>query len=215
MNKFIKYFTVLIIPALLYQYANGETDPRDYFPLTPGSQWKYNTYRKDKKKSFIMAVRIDKPQKYKGKEYHILTQKDKRGIMRSFLEVKEDGVFVKKTGVRKAFTPEASAIHEPSIPLFLFTLKKGYTFHWEGILKIVWIKKNIILDGEILGEDTITVPAGTFTCIKLHFRQKRGKKVTDEYAWYAPGVGQVKYIGGTYIKELIEYNIKNQRKIKN
>ena len=80
-------------------------------------------------------------------------------------------------------------------------------FHWEGTLKIAWIKKTITLDGEILGEEQVSVPAGTFTCVKIHFHEKRGDESIDSYAWYAPGTGQVKYMGGTYIKELIEYTV--------
>ena len=108
---------------------------------------------------------------------------------------------------KKAISPEVSAIHEPAIPLFPFTLKKGYKLHWEGKLKIAWVNKNIILDGEILWEEEITVPAGTFNCIKIHFHQERDKEITDEYAWYADGIGQVKYIGNVYVKELTSYDI--------
>ena len=52
------------------------------------------------------------------------------------------------------------------------------------------------------------VPAGKFHCIKLHYHEKRGDEVIDEDAWYAEGVGQVKYDGGQYVKELKTYQIK-------
>lgn len=203
----------IVLSILFFSYPSSQgagfdtVKPTDYFPLTSGSRWQYKTYTKDHKKTFVMKVWIDKPDTYKKKTYTILTQKDKRGQMRSFLEITDQGIYVKKTGVKKSFTPEVSAVHKPAIPLFLYDLTLGHTLHWEGILKIAWVDKKIVLDIEILGEDTITVPAGTFTCVKIHFHQKRGKEITDEYAWYASGVGQVKYIGGTYIKELIDYHI--------
>ncbi|MFH1380489.1 MAG: hypothetical protein ABII23_09455 [bacterium] len=180
-------------------------DSMRYFPLTIGTTWEYHTYTKDNKESFMMKVIVEEPEEYKGKIYHILTQKDTRGQMRSFLEITEESINVKKTGVKKSFTPEVSAVHEPALPLFPFNLEKDHTFHWEGRLKIAFVNKDIILDGRIIGEEEIEVPAGRFTCIKIHFHQKRGEEITDEYAWYAPGAGQVKYIGSTYIKELSKF----------
>jgi hypothetical protein len=67
--------------------------------------------------------------------------------------------------------------------------------------------KPIIFDGEVLGWEDITVPAGKFHCIKLHYHEKRGGEIIDEEAWYAQGVGQVKYDGGQYVKELKSYKV--------
>jgi len=64
------------------------------------------------------------------------------------------------------------------------------------------VDKPIIFDGEVVGFEDIEVPAGKFHCIKLHYHEKRGEDVIDETAWYAEGVGQVKYDGGEYVKEL-------------
>ncbi len=68
------------------------------------------------------------------------------------------------------------------------------------------MNKPIIFDGEVTGWEDIEVPAGKYHCIKLHYHEKRGDDVIDEDAWYAEGVGQVKYDGGQYIKELKSYH---------
>jgi hypothetical protein len=186
-----------------------KASPQTWFPLTIGSIWQYRVVSKDHKEKFEMSVSIDPPEKYDGREFIIMTQKDKRGRMRSFLTKTSEGIFCKKTGLKKSISPELDAVHKPDIPLFLFNVTPGHTFHWEGSLKVAWVNKKIVLDGKIIGLETITVPAGTFDCVKIYFHQKRDNEISDEYAWYAQGVGQVKYSGGQYVKELTSYDIKH------
>jgi len=91
----------------------------------------------------------------------------------------------------------------------IFPLEPGTKVHWEGRLKVTGImNKPIVFDGEVVGWEEVEVPAGKFHCIKLHFHEKRGNDVIDEDAWYAEGVGQVKYDGGQYVKELKSSQIK-------
>ena len=87
----------------------------------------------------------------------------------------------------------------------IYPLETGTKVHWEGRLKNIVMNKYIIFDGEVIGFEDIEVPAGKFHCIKLHYHEKRGDEVIDESAWYAEGVGQVKYDGGQYVKELKSY----------
>ncbi len=55
--------------------------------------------------------------------------------------------------------------------------------------------------------ETITVPAGTFTCVRVR-RVSTNESGTgsDKTFWFAPGVGKVKETGGK-IEELLEYAI--------
>ena len=98
------------------------------------------------------------------------------------------------------------------MPRVIYPLQPGTKVHWEGRLKVAWVDKPIIFDGEVVGFEEIDVPAGKFHCIKLHYHEKRGKEVIDEDAWYAEGVGQVKYDGGQYVKELKSYSRGNAAK---
>lgn len=72
-------------------------------------------------------------------------------------------------------------------------------------MKVATIDRKIVFDGEVVGFEEVTVPAGKFRCIKLHYHEIRGKEVVDEDVWYAPNVGQVRYDGGEYVKELKEF----------
>lgn len=178
-----------------------------FFPMTKGSEWVYNTINKKKMEPFEMKVVMDGPWKEGDSSGMIMTQKDKRGTMRQFLLKNEKGIFIQKLALSKTLTPEVNTRFTPAVPLLIFPLTPGTKVHWEGRLKVAWVDKPIIFDGEVTGWEDIEVPAGKYHCIKLHYHEKRGEDVIDEDAWYAEGVGQVKYDGGQYIKEL--KNFKN------
>jgi len=137
----------------------------------------------------------------------IMAQKDKRGTMREFQTKNEKGFFIYKLALSKALTPEVNTRFTPPVPRVIFPLTPGTKVHWEGRLKVAWVNKPIIFDGEVVGWEDITVPAGKFHCIRLHYHEKRGEDIIDEDAWYAEGVGQVKYDGGQYVKELKESRV--------
>ena len=155
-----------------------------------------------------MKVVMQGPWKDGDSSGMIMTQKDQRGSMRQFLLKNEKGLFIHKLGLSKSYTPEVNTLFTPAVPMLIFPLAPGTKAHWEGRLKVAWVDKPIIFDGEVLGWNDVEVPAGKFHCIKLHYHEKRGDDVIDEDVWYAEGVGQVKYDGGQYVKELKSYKIK-------
>ena len=135
----------------------------------------------------------------------IMKQKDKLGTMREFLFKKDGGIFIYKLGLSKSYTPEIFSNFTPAIPRVIAPLTPGTTVKWEGRLKAAGVvNKAIKFSGEVVGWEDVKVPAGTFHCIKLFYDQYRGDEHVQEYAWYADGVGQVKYDGGQYVKELKE-----------
>ena len=156
-----------------------------------------------------MKVVIQGPWKEDDLSGVIMTQKDQRGKMRQFYVQNEKGIFLHKLGLSKTLTPEIYTRFTPAMPAVIFPLEPGTKVHWEGRLKVTGImNKPIVFDGEVVGWEEVEVPAGKFHCIKLHFHEKRGNDVIDEDAWYAEGVGQVKYDGGQYVKELKSSQIK-------
>jgi len=44
-------------------------------------------------------------------------------------------------------------------------------------------------------DDVVSVPAGTFTCIRVRRHHSSSKNPADEVAWYAKGIGKVKETG--------------------
>ncbi len=198
-----------------------------FFPVQKGNQWTYKTTNKQKHDTFDMQVAIEEVsadqgmsaamtveqgsavwKNMDGRWKAIMTQKDKRGSMREFLERNEKGIFISQLGLSKALTPEVFTRFNPPVPKVIYPLTPGTKVHWEGRLKVRLIMdKPIIFDGEVTGWEDIEVPAGKFHCIQLHYHEKRGDDVIDEDAWYAEGVGQVKYDGGQFVKELKSYEV--------
>jgi hypothetical protein len=197
---------IFLVGALLTPLRAAGVSSDAYFPWNQGFSWVYDTLNKTKKEHFDMKVTVEGSWQEKGQSGIILTQKDKRGKMREFLTRNEKGVFIDKLGLSKGYTPEVFTRFTPSVPRVIYPLEPGTKVHWEGRLKVAWVDKAIVFDGEVVGFEDIQVPAGKFHCIKLHYHEKRGDDVIDESAWYAQGVGQVKYDGGQYVKELKSYN---------
>jgi hypothetical protein len=204
--KIARLWTVVLAGFVAFPSPAAGPSDEAFFPIAQGTTWVYKTTQKMKSTSFEMNVVIEGPWKEGDRSGMIMTQKDKRGTMRQFLLENEKGVFIDKLALSKAFTPEVNTRFTPAVPLLIFPLVPGTKVHWEGRLKVAWVDKPIIFDGEVLGWEDIEVPAGKFHCIKLHYHEKRGNEVIDENAWYASEVGQVKYDGGQYIKELKKYS---------
>ena len=200
----------MVLIAVLVKPVAHADDVRqnvdDFFPWAQGSTWTYDTLDKEKNEHFEMKVTVEGPWKEGDLSGMIMTQKDRRGMMREFLLKNVTGIFIQKLGLSKAYTPEATTRFTPPVPRVIFPLAPGTKVHWEGHLKILFVNKPIIFDGEVVGWEDVAVPAGQFRCMKLHYHEKRGEQVIDENAWYAAGVGQVKYDGGQYIKELKSYS---------
>jgi hypothetical protein len=187
----------------LWQMAQAaEINSAAFFPMEKGTQWVYDTTNKKKKDHFDMKVTIEGSWNDHGKSGVIMTQRDKRGQMREFLIANEKGIFIQKLGLKKSISPEVDTNFTPPVPRVIFPLTEGTKVHWEGRLKVAWVDKPIIFDGTVLGWEDIEVPAGKYHCIKLFYDQKRGDEKVQETAWYAEGVGQVKYDGGEWLKEL-------------
>jgi hypothetical protein len=182
-----------------------------FFPLAEGTRWVYKTTHKTKKDVFDMVVTVDGPWKEKDKGGMILKQRDKRGQMREFLLTTDAGVFIYKLGLKKSVSPEVDTLFTPPVPRVMFPLTPGTETAWKGRLKVAWVDKPITFKGKVVGWEEIEVPAGKFRCIRLHYDQTRGEEKVVEDAWYAEGVGQVKYDGGEYIKELKEFKKSGDR----
>ncbi len=200
----VLFVTALALPGA----AAEEVDSKAFFPWAIGDAWVYNTTDKKSKDHFEMKVEIDDRWQEAGESGMVMTQRDKRGQMREFQTRNEQGIFIAKLGLKKSVSPQVHSLFNPPVPRVIFPLTPGTKVHWEGRLKIAWVNKPIVFDGTVQDWEEISVPAGTFHCIKLYFHQKRGDDVVDEYAWYAKDIGQVKYEGGQYVKELQSYKIK-------
>ncbi len=201
------YFLALILLGLAH--SEGKPSGPEYYPLKEGHRWTYIVSRVDGKgKKFTQEVTVPGKDKYKGKEYIILQQKDKRGKVRSFCIKDNTGVYWKRLSGTSKFLVGGSSVFTKPIPILQFPLTVGTKWDWEGTLKVpLFVDKKIKMRCRVVAEEEIKVPAGTFRCLKIHIHQLRNKEVSDEYGWYAPGIGQIKYIGKELEKELMSYSL--------
>jgi len=202
----MKKLLLLLISCSLYGNASESADLTAFFPMEKGMSWIYDTLDKKTHDHFDMNVVIQDSWKENDEQGMIMKQKDKRGTMREFLLKKENGIFIYKLGLSKSYTPEVFSRFTPPVPRVIAPLAPGTKVEWKGRLKAAGVvNKPIRFSGVVVGWEDVNVPAGTFHCIKLFYDQYRGDEHVQEYAWYADGVGQVKYEGGQYVKELKEF----------
>jgi hypothetical protein len=197
---------LLLLTCVGFGLAADTADINSFFPMDKGFTWTYDTLDKKAAKHFDMRVEIQDSWKDGDAGGMIMKQKDKRGTMREFLLKKEDGIFIQRLGLSKSYTPEVFSNFTPPVPRVIAPLVPGTQVKWEGRLKAAGVvNKAIRFSGEVVGWEDVKVPAGTFHCIKLFYDQYRDNDHVQEYAWYAAGVGQVKYDSNGFIKELKEF----------
>lgn len=176
-----------------------------YFPTPVGAEWRYDVRDKKAGDRFEMRVVIDPDWREGELGGPVMRQRDKRGTMKQFLLRRDDGVFLHKLGLSKSYTPEVTTRFTPAAPVLPFPLTPHALPEWQGRLKVAWVDKRIRYTGQVMGEEEVKVPAGAFRCVRVFFDQWRDDEHVQETVWYAPDVGQVRYDGGQYVKELIEY----------
>ena len=201
------WVAALLISGCGFAHAETALHNDSFFPWNVGDSWVYQTINKKTKDVFPMNVTIKETWKEGDQAGIIMVQKDKRGQMRQFMLKNEKGIFLEKLGLSKSFTPEVFTRFDSPVPAVIFPLIPGTKVHWEGRLHVLTVNQKIVYDGLVVGWEDVTVPAGNFHCIKIHFHEMRDKDVVDEDAWYAENVGQVKYDGGQYIKELKSFKV--------
>src|SRR5882762_9787857 len=172
----------LVLLSLTSTSSLASTPSEAFFPWDKGYTWVYDTLNKTKHEHFDMKVSIEGPWEQNTLSGIVLTQRDKRGVMREFLLRNEKGIFIHQLALSKSFTPEVMTRFTPAVPRVIFPLDPGNKVHWEGRLKVAWVDKPIVFDGEVVGWEDLEVPAGHFHCIKLHYHEKRGDEVIDESA---------------------------------
>ena len=173
----------------------------DYFPLSLGDSWKYEYTAPDGKK-YELTTRVLNEEKESGNAlYRVET-------------VKTDDWYSKPSGsvllhreqelsfsLDTEFKPVKQFLKNPPA--------NGDSWHWEG-------KAMLGVDAQesnsVSGPETVTVPAGKFTAMKVTTKVVEGSTPMTKVGWYAPGVGLVKSTidsaAGSATTELMEYNVK-------
>lgn len=194
---------------------NADVLTRDYFPLTPGSEWKYL----DAYENFPYSVRVP---------FELVTiNKVKTRSLKSMIDGSKSYFTNDSQGIRlhRFYFPRVPvpgygvrSLSLTASPPVLFAAEgaeTGQTFNSQGSLRAVIYglgsaSMPYTASYTFLGYDTVKVPAGTYNVIKLKGEMNGFGEVISETYYLAKGIGMVKYedssLGETIVSELLETN---------
>lgn len=209
-------FTLLL--ALISIFAGctnqrNEHHPEAYFPVQVGNTWIF--------KGDIPKMEITSNLPGEQGDYITMSCYDSGNV----LLWKEKYQHLKDQLYFESFEPNSSilprVIFDPALPLAPFSSKPGHKIVLEGKethLDSIKSETQIVVTYEIENIEDVTVPAGTFrNCIKMKINVKYQQFavkpffIGDQYWWFAPMVGPVKYDLPSAYGELTELKLGKSR----
>ncbi len=186
-----------------------------YFPVVDGATWVYDI---DGASQAVHTLSIDDEDSFHiaivgGDSTAVLEGRcSQEGII--LLEAGMEGDYFTDSGTSSTNTDYQEGVTLPN------NLKVGDA--WTQVTGLtgdsgeISLEARVITNYNVIGKETITVPAGTFETLKIEQRASmviQGKEIlTDGLLWYALGVGNVQTetgLGGgeKYLVRLISYDI--------
>ena len=190
-------FSLIMFSGVMFaQEKTAKKPTKPFYPLAVGNEW---TYRVNGNNSNTFVLKVKEKTKIEKLTCYVFALKDDKELPSEYVCEKKDGLYRVKIGKDKLIKP----------PLLILKLPVKKKLSWK-------VNSEVGID-EIRGEfqatlETIDVPAGKFSCIKVKSVNLNvlgsEMKIT---AWYARDVGQVKQrlvISGVEVTtELTKYNL--------
>lgn len=174
---------------------------KDYFPLRVGDSWKYHMI--DEEAEYTVVVQSAE-QQADGTMLYLLKKM-------AGMEIQE--WYSKTAGWvlmhKQSYPQQETAVveYKPPRQVVKNPLVTGETWRWSG--KSI-ARTDVTESNEVVGVETVKVPAGTFQAMKIVSHVKDGEVAMTKTYWYAEGVGLVKWMAeGGQIKygwELVDYS---------
>lgn len=184
-------FVFLFLSKMLFHAAAQSA----LFPLSVGAVWTYEAT--DGNETWESEVKITGKENVNGAPCFVLeaARKGKEARGQTYITIGSKGAYVVKIKGENSMTGKFDDAIKSPIPLLQFPLKKGKKWEWSGSFKILVKEITFKTQSEVLGEEKIKVPAGTFDAFKVKTqRYFAGKLGGEETRWYAPGTGMVKSV---------------------
>lgn len=185
--------------------GGGIGGSKDYFPLNVGDSWKYQSTTADGKHSDF-TIKVLNQETENGNPLYLVETVSTFQPIHDWYSKPSGWVLLHreeyvKTGSKAEFQPTRQLLKNP--------LGSGDSWQWKG-------KGMMGLDiqesNNVSGPETVSVPAGKFTAMKVTTNVVQGGAPVTKTYWYAPGVGLVKSMTDTgavkSTTELVEYNVK-------
>jgi hypothetical protein len=185
--------------------GGGLSGSRDYFPLSAGNSWKYQSTTADGKQSEF-TVKVLNEEKENGNPLYLVETVSTFQPIHDWYSKPSGWVLMHKeeyvkAGTKSEFQPTKQLLKNP------LTSGDSWTWKGKGMMGIAIEETN-----EVAGPETVSVPAGKFTAMKVTTKVIQGGAPVTKTYWYAPGVGLVKSMTDTgSVKsntELLDYTVK-------
>ena len=211
-KTFILAAAVLTVTLFLAPLALGAPTPKppppDYYPLAPGSWWKYQSTTEDGKKSeFTVRVLASEPAADGTALFKVAIETPWQTIHEYYSKpqgwVLEHKQVYTSNGLEGIFKPVKQFLRNP--------LVVGATWSWTGT---GMMDTEISEDNRVSASEAVTVPAGSFTALQVVTDVRQGGQQVKKTYWYANHVGMVKsHIENSSVKSttvLLDYSFRRR-----
>lgn len=153
-----------------------------YFPLVPGSSWARRTFN-----GTLLTARVAGTKKVGAVRCTVVETK---AVRRSAETVSRVCYEATPTAVRVIENESGgrSYVFQPPRTMLILPPRAGRSWSWSP----QGDDAGLTSTDQWVGEESVTVPAGTFKAWKLKTVTKRGSDTVTAITWYAPGVGVVR-----------------------
>ncbi|MDZ7736066.1 MAG: hypothetical protein U5P41_08150 [Gammaproteobacteria bacterium] len=207
------FVVVLLLFAMLLTACSN--DRQTYFPLDPGTYWRYNikSTTMDGMETKKYIIQVTQPRDWQGESVPVRTT---LAGMHVFYEQNDEGIFRIATRRHDQKTP--TAVPDDRHTVLKYPLQPGTS--WSEVAETIalyrtgppqrseyWIHAPVKLKYVIEAtDDSVKVPAGRFdNCLRVQATGRtpnydagnyigRTDIIVDKTDWYAPGVGLVKSV---------------------
>jgi hypothetical protein len=192
----------LLAPGVVAQNRKPGAPVRDYFPMRVGDSWTYRQEESDAE----YTVKVLSAEKQADKSVRYLLEKQAGAQFQSWYSKINGWVLMHAEAYVEQ---QQKSTYEPARQFLKNPLVAGEKWTWTG--KTV-TNADVTEFNEVVGAETVKVPAGTFRAMKVVSKVDDGGAVVTKTYWYAAGVGLVKTTteGGQikYGWELKDYSFK-------
>jgi hypothetical protein len=188
------------------QLANAEID---YYPLERGNRWTYEMQPKDGGDVMIQTIVVDEVETDGERTRFAIEETDPISAMRTFIERDAKSVRLVARERSGGAVVKLKMRYEPPMTMLKLPLNVGDAWSSEASMRIGPVSSAMRTDCTVDRIERVEVPAGTFECVRITAKRfKNDKPLPDAVAWYAPGIGLVKYVGGEYVRSLVRFDKK-------
>lgn len=192
----------LFATGVVAQNQKAKVPVPDYFPMSVGDSWTYRQEESDTE----YTVKVLSAEKQADGTTRYLLEKQAGAQIQSWYSKINGWVLMHGESY---LGQELKSKYEPARQFLKNPLVAGEKWTWKGkaITNMDFTEFN-----EVVGPETVKVPAGTFRAMKIVSKVEDGGALMTKTSWYANGVGLVKTMteGGQikYGWELKDYSFK-------